>query len=120
MSLNNPRFGDYLHRIYPNELKLKYATDSQSYYYLDLHIEIDNGGILETKLYDNRNDFTFPKVNFPFIQLHQRMELALHNSNVILTCVPRTVNVWTEPSLKYLYFAAVNQIGMPSIDFVKH
>ena len=34
--------------------------------YLDLHFEIDNGGRLKTKLYDKRDDFTFPIVNFPF------------------------------------------------------
>ena len=35
--------------------------------YLDLHLEIDNGGGLTTKLYDKRVDFTFPIVNFSFI-----------------------------------------------------
>ena len=45
MSLNNSRFGDYLHLIYyPNELEVKYTTDTQKpAFYLDLHIEIDNG-----------------------------------------------------------------------------
>ena len=33
------------------------------------HLEIDNGGILK-KLYDKRDDFTFPIVNFPFISSH--------------------------------------------------
>ena len=35
--------------------------------YLDLHIEIDNGGRLKIELVDKRDDFTFPIVNFPFI-----------------------------------------------------
>jgi hypothetical protein len=30
-------------------------------------VEIDNGGRLKTKLYDKRDDFTFPIINFPFI-----------------------------------------------------
>ena len=34
---------------------------------LGFHIEIDNGGKLKTKLYDKRDDFTFPIVNFLFI-----------------------------------------------------
>jgi hypothetical protein len=34
---------------------------------LDLHLEIDNGGRIKTKLCDKRDDFTFPIVNFPFI-----------------------------------------------------
>ena len=29
-----------------------------------LHIEIDNGGRFKTELYDKRDDFTFPIVNF--------------------------------------------------------
>ena len=35
--------------------------------YLEFHVEIDNGGRLKTKLYDKRDDFTFPIGNFPFI-----------------------------------------------------
>jgi hypothetical protein len=68
LSLNNSRFGDYLHRIYPNELEVKDTTDTQkSVSYLEFHIEIANGGRLKTKLYDKRDDFTFPIRNFPFI-----------------------------------------------------
>ena len=35
--------------------------------YLDLHLEIDSEGLLRTKLYDKRDDFNIPIVNFPFI-----------------------------------------------------
>jgi hypothetical protein len=35
--------------------------------YLDLHLEIDSEGRLRTKLYDKKDDFNFPIVNFPFI-----------------------------------------------------
>jgi hypothetical protein len=42
------RFGDYLHGIYPNELEAKYTTASQkSASFLDLYLEIDNGGRLK-------------------------------------------------------------------------
>jgi hypothetical protein len=65
--LNNSRFGDYLHRIYPNELEVNDTTDSEkSASYLDLHLEIDNEGSLKTKLYNKRDDFNFPIVSFPF------------------------------------------------------
>ena len=65
--MNNSRFGDYLHRIFPNELE-KDVTDTQkSAFYLDHHIEINNRGILKTKLYNKRDDFTFSLANFPFI-----------------------------------------------------
>ena len=68
LSLNNYRFCDYQHHIYPNELEVKDTTDFQkSASYLDIHLEIDNGGRLKTRLYDKRDDFTFPIVNFPFI-----------------------------------------------------
>ena len=68
LSLNNPRFGDFLHLIYPKELEIKDTTDSEkSASYLDLHLEIDTQGELSTKLYDKRDDFNFPIVNFPFL-----------------------------------------------------
>ena len=35
--------------------------------YLDLHLQIDSKGRLRTNLYDKRDDFNFPIVNFPFI-----------------------------------------------------
>jgi hypothetical protein len=59
LSLNNSRFCDFVDRIYPNELEIKDTTD--------LHLEIDTEGRLRTKLYDKRDDFNFPIVNFPFI-----------------------------------------------------
>jgi hypothetical protein len=43
-SVNNSRFGDYLQCIYPNELEVKFTTDTKkSASYLDIHFEIDNG-----------------------------------------------------------------------------
>ena len=67
-SLNNSRFGDFVDRIYPIELEIKDSTDTdRSASYLDLHLEIDSEGRLRTKLYDKRDDFNFPIVNFPFI-----------------------------------------------------
>jgi hypothetical protein len=60
LSLNNSRFGDYLHRINSNELNVKDTADTQmSASYLDLHFAIENGGRLKTKLYDKHDDFTF-------------------------------------------------------------
>ena len=47
LSLNNSRFGDYLHSI-------KDTTDTQkSASYLDLHLEIDNGGRFKNKTTKN-------------------------------------------------------------------
>ena len=69
LSLNNSKFGDYVERIYPNELEIWdiiYTVKSASY--LDLHLEIDNEGRLKTKLYDKRYDFSFPIMNFLFLR----------------------------------------------------
>jgi hypothetical protein len=53
LSLRNARFGDFVDRIYPIELEIKDSSDSE--------------GRLRMKLYDKRDDFNFPIVNFPFI-----------------------------------------------------
>ena len=67
LSLKNPNFRDYLHLIYPTELEIKETTDTtSSASYLDLYLYIDNGR-LRSKLYDKRDDFNFPIVNFPFL-----------------------------------------------------
>ena len=68
LSLNNSRFGDFVDCIYPIEPEIKDTTDAdRSVSYLDLHLEIDSEGRLRTKLYDKRDDFNFPIVNFPFV-----------------------------------------------------
>ena len=35
--------------------------------YIDLHLDINSKGRIRTKLYDKRDDFNFPFMNFPFI-----------------------------------------------------
>jgi hypothetical protein len=61
-------FSDFVDRIYPIELEIKDTTDTdKSASYLDLQLEIDSEGRIRTKLYDKRDDFNFPILNFPFI-----------------------------------------------------
>ena len=68
MSLNKPKFGDYVDFIYPAELEIKDITDSpMSASYLDLTLEFDQDQHLTTKIYDKRDDFDFSIVNFPFL-----------------------------------------------------
>ena len=68
LSLNNSRFGDFVDRIYPIEFEIKNTTDTdRSASYIDLHLEIDSRGRLRRKLYDKKDDFNVPIVNFPFI-----------------------------------------------------
>ena len=66
--LNNSRFGDFVDRIYHIELEIKDTTATDgSASYLDIHLEIVSEGRLRTKLYDKRDAFNFPIVNFLFI-----------------------------------------------------
>lgn len=49
-------------------MSLKNATGIQiSTFYLYLQLDIDNRGRLKTQLYKKHDDYTFPVVNFPFI-----------------------------------------------------
>ena len=68
LSLNNPQFGTYLHQIYPDELEIKDTSDTpNSSSYLDILLTTDCNQKLRTRLYDKRDDFNFPIINFPFI-----------------------------------------------------
>jgi hypothetical protein len=68
LSLNNSRFRDFVESIYPIELEIKDTADRDMLAsYLDLHLAIDSEGRLRTKLYDKRDNFNCPIVNFPFI-----------------------------------------------------
>ena len=57
-SLNISMFGDFVDRIYSIELEIKDTTDTDR-----SASRVD----LRTKLYDKRDDFNIPIVNFPFI-----------------------------------------------------
>ena len=53
-------------QIYPSEVQLNKANTSDTEAaFLDLHLSISND-IVSTKIYDNRDDFDFEIVNFPF------------------------------------------------------
>jgi len=55
-----------LHLSHWDNIKDTTNTDTSTLY-LDLHLKIDSERRLRTKLYDIRDDFNFPIVNFPFI-----------------------------------------------------
>jgi hypothetical protein len=102
LSLNNSQFHDYMQLIYPNELEVKDTTDTlKSASCFDLHLEINNGGRLKTKLYDNYDDFTFLIVNLPFIsnKIPSAPAFTFHNSYVILGIVPSTVHFLNKAQL---------------------
>ena len=98
MSLTKSRFGDYLFGVYPNKLEVKDTDTQKSTSYLDLHLGIDNGGRLKTKLYNKRDDFTFSMVNFPFISSYipasPAYEFTFHNLYVVFELVPSTMIFW--------------------------
>ena len=67
LALNNDDFSMYINEIYPVELTLNKANDNNDHCpFLDLDIYIINGK-LNTKIYDKRYDFSFPIVNYPFL-----------------------------------------------------
>ena len=68
LSINNPKFGDYIDYIYPVELEIKDTTDADHQAsYLDLDLSYNRDKRLQVKLYDKRDDFNFNNVNFPFL-----------------------------------------------------
>ena len=67
LSLKNTKFAEYLKFIYPRELEIKETTVTAAFSsYLDCYLYIDNGK-LTTRLYDKRDEFNFPIVNFSFL-----------------------------------------------------
>ena len=69
LSLNKTNFNEYLDHIYPEDLDVKDTTDAANYAnYLDLRLEISKEQQLVTSLFDKRYEFSFPIVNFPFIE----------------------------------------------------
>ena len=67
LALNNPEFSKFTDEIYPAELTLNKSNSSRDHTpFLDLDITI-NQGKLNTKIYDKRDDFSFPIVNFPHL-----------------------------------------------------
>ncbi|KAK3087493.1 hypothetical protein FSP39_006613 [Pinctada imbricata] len=68
LSINNPKFTDYLSSIYPSELEVKETTETNnSASYLDIMLSYDTDGHMKTSLYDKRDDFNFSITNFPFL-----------------------------------------------------
>ena len=66
LNIYNVYFDNMGSQIYPSELQLyKANTSDTEAAFLDLHLSISND-IVSTKIYDERDDFDFEIVNFPF------------------------------------------------------
>ena len=67
LNIDNPYFEGMVNRIYSPELQLNKANTSDTEApFLDLHLSISNG-FVSYKIYDERDDFDFDIVNFPFL-----------------------------------------------------
>ena len=67
LNIDNNYFEGMVDQIYPPELQLNKANNSDiDAPFLDLHLTISNG-FVSTKIYDKRDDFDFKIVNFPFL-----------------------------------------------------
>jgi hypothetical protein len=65
-SINYFRFAEFVSLIYPPELEVKETTDTaSSASFLDLYLELDDSGQLNTNIYDKWDDFNFKIINFP-------------------------------------------------------
>ena len=85
LNIDNIRFEQMVHRIYPAELQLNKANASDTEAaFLDLNLSIHNDTV-STKIYDKRNDFDFDTVNFPFLDgvVLRRPSYGVHISQQI-------------------------------------
>ena len=72
LTLNNPKFNDYIDVIYPQKLEIKDTSYAPKWAnHLDLRLEFDDDSKLFTRLYDKRDDF--PIVNCPCLQYKSRL-----------------------------------------------
>ena len=67
LSINNPKFGDYINIIYSVQLTIKDTTGADHHAsHLDLLLKYDNFHRLQVKLYGKRDDFNF-NIFFSFL-----------------------------------------------------
>ena len=82
LNIDNIYFDQMVDRIYPIELQLNRANSSDTEApFLDLNLCLSNG-IVSTKIYDERDDFDFDIVNFPFLDgdVPRRTSWSIHIS----------------------------------------
>ena len=66
-TIDNPEFAEHIPDIYPRELQLNKAnTSDKETSFLDLNIKVV-GSNIHTSVYDKRDDFGYPIVNFPWL-----------------------------------------------------
>ena len=83
LNIDNPYFEGMVNQIHPPELQLNKANTSDTEVpFLDLHL---SNGFVSSKIYDNRDDFDFDIVNFPFLDgdVPRRPSYAVYISQLI-------------------------------------
>jgi hypothetical protein len=83
LSINKHDFHSHVHKIYPDELKIKDTTESNipASHLVILH-NIDSNGRLTTTSYDKRDDFNFAIVNFPFLCSNIQLSTEAYKAQV--------------------------------------
>ena len=67
-TINNPAFAEHIPDIFPTELQLNKAnTSDKETSLLDLNIKVI-GNNIHSSIYDKRDDFGIPIVNFPWLR----------------------------------------------------
>ena len=85
LNIDNIYFDQMVDRIYPTELQLNKANSSDTEaHFLDLNLCISNSTV-STKIYDERDDFDFDIVNFPFLDgdVSRRTSYGVYISQLI-------------------------------------
>ena len=76
-TIDNPEFEKHIPDIYPAELQLNKAnTSDKEFSFLDLNIKVI-GSDIHTSVYDKRNDFGFPIVNFGDISFQEYLSKGI-------------------------------------------
>ena len=84
-TIDKPEFEKHIPDIYPKELQLNKANASdKETSFLDLYIK-DIGSDVHTSVYDKRDDFWFPIVNFPWFSgdIHRLLLYGVNISQVV-------------------------------------
>jgi hypothetical protein len=84
LSINIHNFHNYVHLIYPDELKIKDTTESEkSASYLNILLDIDSNSRLTTSLYDKRDAFDFAILLLYMVTYHIHLLIVcIQNSEV--------------------------------------
>ena len=119
LSLNNSKFCEFVDRIYHLEIEITHTTDTaRSASYLDLNLKIDSHGWLRMKLYNKKDEFYFPIVNFPFTcGSYHDYSIAVNKKTIVPRLPNGYMKVVTSKVLRhhhdfYCYGISVSQMTM--------